>query len=151
MTFNYFIYILIEILLLLYLLICTIRDIRTRTISMGVSLIFGVVLISLKIIGQDFSLTGILLGAIPGICLILLGLISRQSIGYGDGIVTIVLGITAGIEGTITTCLWAFIMTAIVSCILLIRHHSKRETLPFVPFLFGAYLLNNIINLLEVI
>ncbi len=151
MIFNYLVTLLTEIILILYMFICTISDIRTRTISIRTSAIFCMALIVFKLIGQAFSFTAMLLGAIPGICLILLGLITRQSIGYGDGIVTIVLGIAAGIERTMTSCLWAFVITAIVSCILLIMHHSKRETLPFVPFLFGAYLLNNIINLLEVI
>ena len=151
MTFDLIINILSHIILFIYLTICTITDIRTNTISRIYSICCGLVLLLLSILSTNISFTDILISAFPGLCLLLLGIATRQAIGYGDGIATMIIGICVGLNRCFIICLIAFLIAAIVSCIKLMERHPIKSTLPFIPFLLLAFILNNIFNLMEVI
>lgn len=151
MTFDLFIDFLSHIVLFIYLTICTITDIHTNTISKMYSLCFGLILLLLGILNPNIELTSIIVSISPGMFLLLLGLSSRQAIGYGDGVATIIIGICVGLNRCFIICLIAFLIASMASCIKLLKHHSIKSTLPFIPFLLIAFVLNNIFTILEVI
>lgn len=85
---------------------------------------------------------GILFRLFPGIIFLVIGWATREKIGYGDGILLLILG---GCLPEIT--IWQTWMTAIFlltlwAIILLGMKRGKGETkLPFLPFLWAANLL----------
>lgn len=77
--------------------------------------------------------------AMPGIVLLILGFLTKQEIGYGDGLVVLGLGFWLGAGAAITILLIGSVFSSIVSLIYLAVHKIKglcvKKTFPFVPFI----------------
>lgn len=134
--------------LLGYLTIETRRDIRERQISVRNTLFLAIVMIICRM-GKAF-LTGALIeemlflakGVLPGVFLILLGAVTRQAIGYGDGLLLLACGLCLGGEMAGILLLTGLFLLFPVSLSLLLCGKAQRKTqLPFAPFLLAAYLI----------
>lgn len=87
-------------------------------------------------VGDDFTA---FYGIIPGMVLLLSSVISKEAIGYADGLVMIAIGITTGLEAGLSILLYSLVLSSLVSLILLATKKAKRTTeLPFVPFILIA-------------
>ncbi len=118
---------------LLFLALLTPDDIRERRISVG-KLVAGMVLalICRKLTGH-MNAAEIIGSLVPGIILLLMAVIFRESIGSGDGMAVMVLGLwIGGFCASIAVCL-AIMMAGLFAVVYLVR--KRRETLPFIPFL----------------
>jgi len=97
----------------------------------------------LAVVGKlllEGSIPGVLVevikGFIPGAIMLLGGKVSRESIGYGDGVVLCFLGVIYGAKDTMEILMYGLLAAAAVSVVLLVvRKKNKKTTLPFVPFL----------------
>ena len=70
------------------------------------------------------------------------GFATKESIGTGDGLVLCVLGLFCGWRQCLAIFGMALVLSAILSIILLICRKAGRKTeLPFLPSLFGGYVL----------
>ena len=75
-------------------------------------------------------------GMLPGCVGLLLAFITREQIGYGDGIVILLAGLFLSAKAVITIVFFAFIFVTILSILLLITHHAGRKSkIPLIPFL----------------
>ncbi|MBQ9700796.1 MAG: prepilin peptidase [Lachnospiraceae bacterium] len=126
--------------LLLYLIWSAIIDIRTRTISRKMALYFSIIITIAKL-SLTPSASHILSSCLPGLCFLLIGILTKQALGYGDGIVVLIIGFALGLPDTIMIILIAFFSAAIISIILLIARKNKRYSIPFVPFLLWGHIL----------
>ena len=132
--------------LLGYLSVETGSDIRKKEISVISSFICGSAALLLRIVmgllrpqadAVQFLLTAIL----PGCVLLLIGKITRQEIGYGDGILLLVCGLCLGGKNAILLFVSGLFLMFPVSLILLLSGKAdRRAELPFAPFLLAAYL-----------
>lgn len=85
----------------------------------------------------QFLLTAIL----PGGVLLLIGKITRQEVGYGDGILLLVCGLCLGGKETIFLFVSGLFLMFPISLVLLLSGHTdRRAELPFAPFLLASYL-----------
>lgn len=94
------------IVLLIYLVIESRRDIRKKEISVKNTAGFAIAALLLRVGNLGIRLVtgnitiksiGFLLTALaPGIFLLALGLVTRQAIGYGDGLMLLVCGLCLG-------------------------------------------------------
>lgn len=133
------------------LLMGSISDIRTRKISVKLLLLFGILAISyhvfLKIfrVGEGIELLFYLMAVIPGAAMIGLAKVSRESIGYGDGYLLVVIGLFLGIKRTIVILTGALFITALSSMWLLVgKRAGLKKELPFIPALLAAFLLQTL-------
>lgn len=118
---------------LLFLALLTPEDIKERRISVG-KLIAGTLLalICRKLTGH-MNAAEIIGSLVPGIILLLMAVIFRESIGSGDGMAVMVLGLwIGGFCASIVVCL-AIMMAGVLAVVYLVR--KRRETIPFIPFL----------------
>ena len=89
-----------------------------------------------------------LLGIIIGILALLFAKISRQTLGFGDGLVLCNLGIALGFTSCLRVILFGLCLGGIWALILIIgRKANRRSTMPFIPFLFLGYLVEVILGL----
>jgi leader peptidase (prepilin peptidase)/N-methyltransferase len=80
------------------------------------------------------------LGVLVGCGLILVSLVTKQSIGMGDGMILASIGVFIGFWKSLMVLFIAGIMVSVVGGILLaLKKVSLKTPLPFVPFLFVAY------------
>ena len=121
-------------------------DIRKKEISVISSFICGSAALLLRIAmgllrpqadAVQFLLTAIL----PGGVLLLIGKITRQEVGYGDGILLLVCGLCLGGKETIFLFVSGLFLMFPISLVLLLSGHTdRRAELPFAPFLLASYL-----------
>lgn len=133
------------ILLGVFLIVAGYMDIKYKKISvlwcvffmiMGLAISMGSSQILIEAVGQ------IILSVMPGGILLIISKMTNQSIGIGDGVVAIVVGMLLGIEKTVMALLGGFMISGVVSIILLMfRKAEKGYELPFVPMLSVAVLL----------
>lgn len=84
----------------------------------------------------------VLLGLLPGGLSLLLSFITKEQIGYGDGLMLLILAGCVGPERTLTIWILGLVTSFVVSVVLLSTHKAVKNTrLPFVPCLLLGYIL----------
>ena|GEM_PF-600577 len=128
----------------------TVTDLRSRRVSIGSVLLFGVlgILLLLTAEGQSYLFADslqpwkIISGVGFGILLLLFSLSSGGGIGRGDCMVAIVLGLYLGIEKQLLLFMTAFLLTGMLGFVLLMTGRAaSRSRLPLMPFLLAGYLI----------
>lgn len=116
--------------------ICAVEDIRKKEIPVAILALFGILsLFYIGVLGEK-EWMDVIFSFIPGAFLLLLSLCTRESIGYGDGLVTLVLGILVGLEGCLAAVMIGLLSSAVSALVLLICRKVKgKSRIPFVPFL----------------
>ena len=119
--------------------IATIQDIRRKEISVGLVVAAGVVsfITCIVSIGRGaFSIEETLLSLIPGALLLLIAFISRNNMGYGDGLLILAVGPSVGFEKCMLGLCIAFFISGIASiALIVIKRPAKGYAIPFIPFL----------------
>lgn len=86
--------------------------------------------------------SGMVLGLLPGIFMLILAWSTRESIGYGDGLVILGMGCFYALGEIMGIVMIAITIAGITALGLLVFGHKNRKSeFPFVPFLLGAHLV----------
>lgn len=124
------------------LLANSIWDIRKKNISLTVTAFMGIMGIGIRIALQDIQFTDTVLSLMPGVLSLLFALVSRERVGYGDGLLLLAVGCC--LKGQEMIALWMLALGlaglwALVLCICF--HKGKKYEIPFVPFVFAGFLV----------
>lgn len=119
--------------ILIFLAILSLEDIREKKISVNTILLGALTAMICRFIGGQTSGIEIAGSLIPGVLLLLLSIMTKESIGKGDGIVVMVLGLWIGGQMTFLVVCLAVWAAGIFAVVCLIR--KKRELIPFIPCL----------------
>lgn len=131
--------ILIEMTAMLFLIFCTVFDLRTKKIPLSVLVVFGMIILGMTGINGTLVHRGIYWQLIPGAVFLLIAFVTRQAVGYGDGIVILLVGILLGISRCLSmVCLGLVLCSAVSLGILLLKKGNRQTKLPFTPFLLVA-------------
>lgn len=132
---------LIHILYLPYLLILSLHDIRTRSVSL--SMLATGICIDLLLLARPgvFLLRNVCAGLIPGAFLLILSLVLHGALGLGDVFVILLLGAVTGFWQILLILFFSF-LCAFLYCVpyLLMKKYTRRSTFPFLPFLTIGYI-----------
>ncbi len=116
---------------------------RTFLIWSGIFAVLGRILTA----DRAISLLEWGLSLLPGIILIGLGWLSKWQIGIGDGIIILIMGLWLGIRETVAVLLMGMFLCSIVcGGLLLLRKAGRKTKVPFVPFLWAAYLIGRVLG-----
>ena len=118
------------------------QDLKKKEIS-GKLLILRALLGSvIQLFERSISLGSWAGGIFLGLSLLFLGFVSRESIGYGDGWLVLVMGMSLGFLSSFLSFLLGLGISALVSGWLLMFKKVKRKyRIPFAPFLFLGCLI----------
>ena len=122
-----------------YLGICALTDIRTRRISVLLSIVAALVGASLAIYSRRAP-QEVLLGVLPGLLKMALSWLTRGAVGIGDGIVITVAGLFLEPGQLLGAWLAGSFFAAVAAGILFIRTRKGKNEIPYVPFLLAGYL-----------
>ena len=126
-----------------------IRDLRRKEISVLSCIVTALIGFFIRIYWRDLSWWGLIGCIAPGGILLLLSLVSRESIGYGDGLILCAIGILLGGAETVTLFCHALFMCGIFSGFLFFfRKAGAKKRIPFVVFMLPSY---GIMTLVEVL
>lgn len=92
--------------------------------------------------GRLLEKSSMVLGLLPGIFMLILAWSTRESIGYGDGLVILCMGCFYALGEMMAIVMIAITIAGITALGLLVFGHKNRKSeFPFVPFLLGAHLV----------
>ncbi len=124
-------------------LLCAVFDIKKRVIPIRILIIGGMLGLGIclgqmyqtKQSAMDFMMTfGCSL--LPGSFLLLLGFLTGEKVGYGDGLLLLVVGLFLGFYPCLLILCSSLVLLSLCALILLcLRKVNKSSRLPFVPFL----------------
>lgn len=130
-----------EVVMLGSLVVLSCVDLRERKIPLIPTLILGVGFLMYRL-WNGVPLAEVAAGVIPGGILLLVSLVTEESIGYGDGLVLLILGVLCGVMEAVAVLGMALLLAAVLSIVLLVLRRVGRKTkLPFLPCLCSGYLL----------
>lgn len=118
-----------------FVVVCSVFDIRRKEVPVLLVGVFGLLALIAAIIRKS-ELYPLLYSFIPGAAMLALSLCTRESIGYGDGLIVLVLGVFLGLGQCWAVVLSGLILSAAAGLVLLIFHKVNGKTrIPFIPFL----------------
>lgn len=98
----------------------------------------------------EISLMGFFAALLPGCVLLLLAFVTREQIGYGDGMVLMIIGILYPVWRVMAVMGISLFITSIISIFVLLLKKGNRNTrLPFIPFLFLGSLIESGLRIIE--
>lgn len=114
------------------------EDIKERKISVCHVLMFALSAIFFRAVtsqflGNEISIDLITWSLFPGGILLLLAFLTKEGIGYGDGMCVLALGLWTGGWFALTVTCIGIMLAGIWGMACIFR--KKREPIPFVPFL----------------
>lgn len=118
---------------LIFLGILSHEDIKEKEISVKAVLIGAFAALVCRFISGQAAGMKMISGLLPGIGLMLLSMATKESIGKGDGIVVMALGLWLGGLMTFLTVCLALCTAGIFALIYLLQR--RQELIPFVPCL----------------
>lgn len=124
---------------LIYMSVCAVFDIRHREIPLLLIIVGVMAALGIDIwwIGEGAVTvveTGIAL--LPGVFFLLTSSFTREKVGYGDGLLLIILGLLLGAYRCFFILSIGLIFSAVISLFLLLLHRAGRHSrIPFAPFL----------------
>ena len=128
-----------KISILIILVISSIEDIRKKEICLWEILLLGGLSFSAvvaSIFDGSFDLWNVFLSLLPGAAMIFLAFITREGIGYGDGLMALAIGPALGGGSSIMTIVTAVCVSGLFSGILLVLKRAERKTkIAFAPFI----------------
>lgn len=114
------------------------RRIPTKYLIIGSLLAVGYQIL----IGREDILL-ILGGTGVGMLFLLVSRITGESLGYGDSLAILILGIYLGLWELLAVLAGAFFLLAVFSAAgLTVRKMSRKLSIPFFPFLSAGYLMS---------
>lgn len=128
----------VEILLFLFLAVCSVFDGLRKQIPLVVVWLGMLTAICLRINGimGEEGVTEALLSLIPGMGFLLLSFLTREKVGYGDGWVLLMIGLFSGFSQCFLILLIGLLLESMVAIVLLLLKKVKRDKeIPFSPFL----------------
>lgn len=126
---------------LLFLGIASCMDLKDQTLSVRFLKIFGGIGILCNLFFLDQNITEILTGILPGAVVFAAAKFSKEAVGYGDALMILILGIFEGGYGVVPVLFTAFFAAGVYGLFrVVIIHRSVKDTMPFVPFLFLAFM-----------
>lgn len=89
--------------------------------------------------GIPEALFFVLTAIIPGAVLVVLSFLTEKKIGYGDGIILMILGCMEGVKiAFLVCCTGLFLQSLFAVGLLIAKRADKQSCIPFIPFLFAA-------------
>lgn len=125
---------------LVYLCIGTYFDVKDQELPVSFLRFFVMAAVFCNIFGTYQNSAEIFAGVIVGGVFLLICWLSREALGYGDGIALVTLGIFEGGSQLVPIVFWAFLLSSIYGGWKLIGlKREKTDTMPFFPFLLMAF------------
>lgn len=132
------------IVLLLILAVFSYMDIKAKALPVGA--VGAVLLFSMATAGRRIlaggSLGMVLAGLLPGVLLTAMAFAMKGKLGYGDGLVLMIIGNLTGIQYCLLILFFALMLSFFFSCgLLVICQKRGKDCFPFVPFYFCGTVL----------
>ncbi len=128
----------VEIFLFFFLAVCAVFDGLQKKIPMAAVWLGMLTAICLRAGGvmEEASFSSVMLSLVPGAVFFLLGFVTREKVGYGDGWVLLMIGLFLDFSRCVLILLAGLLIESAAAVVLLaFRKISRDKEIPFCPFL----------------
>ncbi len=130
-----------ETVVLLFLMIAAYKDWKTKRISVLFLFVMSVVMLGIRLLIIEESLLSTLGGVAIGVVFFALSKCTKESVGYGDSWLILLLGIFLGGRRVLEVVLIALFFSGMFSIVHCMRRGwNRKQTIPFIPSLTVAYI-----------
>lgn len=112
------------------------HDIKLKRIPAAGVIMFGLISAVYFVAGKQLNAGKMFLCILPGIVLLILAFMTREKIGYGDGVTVLVLGLFLGEVYCMAVLCLGIMLTGIYSFFRVLK--KNKEPVPLIPFLLAA-------------
>lgn len=130
---------------LLFLIPCSIQDVRTRTIPVCCLILGGILSLLTTVwmvLSGETTVMRQLFASSPGVSLIALSLVTERQIGMADGICAALLGLLIGNPDIYIVLAVALLLSSLCAGILLVlRRGTRRTRMPWIPFMTAGVIV----------
>lgn len=124
------------------LLICTITDIRSKKIYLGVVIPVSIICIVLDIITGKLNIFELISLIITGVLFITISIISGGQLGLGDVCIYIMTGIGIGSINNIYLIFISFMIAALgAAYLMLVKKKGRKYQMPLTPYVMAGYII----------
>lgn len=124
--------------IILFVVMCItgISDIRTKKIPLWCIICGSADAIAEMLSCGNATPEGIALDMVPGLLFILISWTTGEKVGYGDGVMIIIMGLVMHSWTCITAVMSGLFISSMFSIVMIIFRKVKiRDRIPFIPFL----------------
>lgn len=136
---------------LLILFIMGISDIKRKSIDVRFMVPASVLLAAGGMALCSASPTDRLLGLIPGIMMLVINRVSKESVGMADVAAIASIGVGMGFFRSSGAIMCAFFLCGIFALAYAVIHHKtgrmRKQSIPFIPFVFLGVIVNEILKM----
>jgi leader peptidase (prepilin peptidase)/N-methyltransferase len=126
---------------LVFLAICMIEDLRSRTVSLNIILVFLACGIVFRLY-YDGLILNILGGSAIGFTFMLFSAFKKKFLGVGDGLILLTTGVYIGFFENLKLLFYASLLGVIIGGVMILAKKWTGQTkIPFAPFLFCGYVV----------
>lgn len=128
----------------IWLLLLSVSDIRKKSFPvwmLGIGVVGAAGVLCLEMAAGRVVGVSILKSVLPGLLFLLIAAVTKN-MGYGDGMVLILLGLMRGQKHCVTALMLGMLVISFFAVVVLILRRAGRNTrLPFLPFLSVGWVI----------
>ena len=126
-------------LIIIWGVIC-VFDIKRKKIPVYMLIILAAAGIISNFTVGEFDIEKRIIAMLPGMILLIVSMITKQQIGYGDGMIILIMGLYIDIDDILSIVLSSFLLSSIAAIILMTVFKKKKNfEMAFSPFLLIGY------------
>lgn len=115
-------------------------DIKRKKIPVYMLIILAAAGIISNFTVGEFDIEKRIIAMLPGMILLIVSMITKQQIGYGDGMIILIMGLYIDIDDILSIVLSSFLLSSIAAIILMTVFKKKKNfEMAFSPFLLIGY------------
>ena len=133
-------YKIVHICLIIILGVICVFDIKRKKIPVYMLIILAAAGIISNFAVGEFDIEKRIIAMLPGMILLIVSMITKQQIGYGDGMIILIMGLYIDIDDILSIVLSSFLLSSIAAIILMTVFKKKKNfEMAFSPFLLIGY------------
>lgn len=133
-------YKIVHICLIIILGVICVFDIKRKKIPVYMLIILAAAGIISNFTVGEFDIEKRIIAMLPGMILLIVSMITKQQIGYGDGMIILIMGLYIDIDDILSIVLSSFLLSYIAAIILMTVFKKKKNfEMAFSPFLLIGY------------
>lgn len=133
-------YKIVHICLIIILGVICVFDIKRKKIPVYMLIILAAAGIISNFTIGEFDIEKRIIAMLPGMILLIVSMITKQQIGYGDSLIILIMGLYIDIDDILSIVLSSFLLSSIAAIILMTVFKKKKNfEMAFSPFLLIGY------------
>ena len=129
---------------------CAVLDIRKRKLPVIWLMVLMTAAFVTNLVLKRVSLWELIAGILYGGLFMLVSVLTKGSIGFGDGIMIAAAGALTGVLFVMSASIFGFLSAGIFGLVYIkVKKMDRKTKLPFAPFFTGACLLLEVLEMLQ--